>query len=111
MQGTSLVSTANQFVGMLGGISTLIGCRDTVSREFNIFNSHNEMMDVMDATSCDLHGMHRASSAVLSEVSYFPDSSHQFRVFKFFLTWSEGLRTEDVTPVQFVKPPETNCHL
>ncbi len=59
MQGTSLVSTANQLVGMLGGISTLIGCRDTVSREFNIFNSHNEMMDVMDATSCDLHGMHR----------------------------------------------------
>ncbi len=41
----------------------------------------------------------------------FPDSFHRFRVLKLFLTRWEGLRTEDVTPVPFVKPPETSCNL
>ncbi len=42
---------------------------------------------------------------------FFPDSFHRFRVFKCVLTQWEGLRTEDVIPVQFVKPSETNCNL
>ncbi len=51
-------------------------------------------------------------SAVLSKVSYFSlILSIDSGFFKFFLTRWEGLRTEDVTPVQFVKPPETDCNL
>ncbi len=52
------------------------------------------------------------SSVVLSEVSYFSLTlSIDSGFCNFFLTWWEGLRTEDVTPVQLMKPHEINCNL
>ena len=71
-----------------------------MSNTFEVNYYHIVLFCISDIYCMSVHPWKKdPSSMVLPEVSYFPCLGF----LEYFLTWSEGLRAEDVTTVQSLK--------